>query len=134
MVASWGGELPTIFDEGVFGIAGEPAASEKRMRLVAGGAAQQHQFGAMMGECQVLDVSQQKTTHAATTPCLCDDDVLDDAEGLGAIHRVRTQREEDRAGYDSLGLGDEKKAGRRFGKRGDLLRQNPSEPVKTNSR
>ena len=65
----------------------------------------------MLGGAATVVSAQEKTAKATATHGLRNDEVLDDAKGLSAIHGVRANGQECGGAYGAIGLGDEEKAG-----------------------
>jgi hypothetical protein len=119
-----GGKPAPILHEGILGISDKSAAAEKRVGLVAMGAAQEHEFGAIPGDCQLLHMGKKLPSNAPATIRTCYHDVFNDAEGLELVHDIRTDGQKCGGTNGSFSLGNQKEAGRGFGEGRNLLGKN----------
>jgi len=94
------------------------------MSLVAMGAAEEHELGAILTNGQLFDVGKELPAKTPASHGLLYHNVLNDAEGLKTIHDIGADRQE-RGGADgSISLGNEEKAGWCFGESRKLPGEN----------
>jgi hypothetical protein len=115
-------ELAAIFDKGTLGLARETALLKEGVGILAGAIAQEHELGACVFDGDLLHVGEQTAPDSAATSGLGDHDVFDHSEGLAAVHRVGTNRQERRSANRTVDFRHEEDARRRPRKCGDLVR------------